>query len=152
MKSQILVVEDELEIARLLEDYLNKFGYDPVLLHDGDQVLPYLQKNQPDLILLDVMLPGANGMDLCREIRKTSEIRQYRPLRGELHLRPMPQFCQYPLRQHGPGGELRRGHRVDVGCLQQRDQVHGLPQPARRRATERICRPAAPYRGMPQLS
>ena len=56
MKSQILVVEDEREIARLLEDYLNKFGYQPVCLHRGDQVIPYIQKHKPDLVLLDVML------------------------------------------------------------------------------------------------
>lgn len=74
MTPKILIVEDEIEISQLLEDYLNKFGYLPTSLHHGDEVLPYVKQNEPDLILLDVMLPGMDGMTLCREIRKFSTV------------------------------------------------------------------------------
>jgi len=70
----ILIVEDEIKIARLLEDYLKNAGYDVTLQDRGDKVIPMVQKHPPDLILLDVMLPGMDGMEICREIRKFSNI------------------------------------------------------------------------------
>ncbi len=70
MKQKILIVEDEEKIATLLRDYLEQSQYETHLIHDGDEVMPWLDKNQPDLILLDIMLPGKDGLTLCREIRK----------------------------------------------------------------------------------
>lgn len=66
----ILVVEDEGKIADLLRDYLEKSGYAVTWLDRGEKVLPHIRKQMPDLILLDLMLPGMDGMEICREIRK----------------------------------------------------------------------------------
>jgi len=73
-KNDILVVEDEQKIARLICDYLTKSGYKTDSLERGDKVIPYIKKNMPDLILLDLMLPGMEGTDVCREIRKFSNV------------------------------------------------------------------------------
>jgi two-component system response regulator BaeR len=70
----ILIVEDENKITRLLQDYLGESGYQVSSLDRGDQVIPYVKKSPPDLILLDIMLPGMDGMAVCREIRKFSTL------------------------------------------------------------------------------
>jgi len=72
--SNILIVEDEQKIVALLRDYLEKSNYKVSFLERGDQVVPQVKKNPPDLILLDVMLPGMDGMEVCREIRKFSTV------------------------------------------------------------------------------
>ncbi|MGO3055497.1 response regulator [Halomonas sp. AOP43-A1-21] len=68
--ASLLIVEDEPKIARLMDDYLSSHGYAVTTLGHGDEVLPWLQENSPKLILLDVMLPGKDGLTLCREIRQ----------------------------------------------------------------------------------
>jgi len=70
----ILIVEDEQKIAHLLRDYLIKAGYKTDCLERGDKAIPYIKKDMPDLILLDLMLPGMEGTDVCREIRKFSDV------------------------------------------------------------------------------
>lgn len=70
----ILIVEDEDKIAALLKDYLERAGCSVSRLGRGDEVIPFLRQKSPDLILLDIMLPGMDGMDVCREIRKSSQI------------------------------------------------------------------------------
>jgi two-component system response regulator BaeR len=70
----ILVVEDEEKIRRLLCDYLEKAGYGTSVQDNGDRVISRIKKDMPDLILLDIMLPGMDGMELCREIRKFSHV------------------------------------------------------------------------------
>ena len=70
----ILVVEDEEKISRLLCDYLEKADYRTSVQANGDRVISRIKKDMPDLILLDVMLPGMDGMELCREIRKFSHV------------------------------------------------------------------------------
>lgn len=71
MSALILIVEDETKLAEVVRDYLHRDGYQTHLCHSGDAVLPWLAEHQPDLILLDLMLPGTDGLTLCREIRKT---------------------------------------------------------------------------------
>jgi len=71
---QILIVEDEIKIAELLRDYLKNAGYSVVHLERGDAVTSQVKKQPPALILLDIMLPGKDGMDVCREIRKFSNV------------------------------------------------------------------------------
>lgn len=71
---RILVVEDERKIALLLREYLEKAGYQVSILDEGDQVAAQVRKSAPDLILLDIMLPGRDGMAVCREVRKFSSV------------------------------------------------------------------------------
>jgi two-component system, OmpR family, response regulator BaeR len=69
---QILIVEDEVKISQVLRDYLTQAGYAVICLKRGDEVLPHVKKQPPALILLDIMLPGIDGMEVCRELRKFS--------------------------------------------------------------------------------
>ena len=70
----ILIVEDEEKIAGLLRDYMNEAGFQTSTQNNGDRVIARIKKDPPDLILLDIMLPGKDGMDLCREIRQFSNV------------------------------------------------------------------------------
>jgi DNA-binding response OmpR family regulator len=71
---KILIVEDDAEIAMLERDYLEINGFEADIIADGSQALPALQKDTYDLILLDLMLPGQNGYDICRQIRDKIDI------------------------------------------------------------------------------
>ena len=72
---QILIVEDEPKIAALLEDYLRaKGGYGTRVVDRGDLVLKHFRKNPPDLVLLDLMLPGLDGIEVCKQIRMESQV------------------------------------------------------------------------------
>lgn len=73
-QQHILIVEDEEKIATLLRDYLEKSGYRSSMLDRGDGVIAFVRNKAPDLILLDIMLPGLDGMEVCREIRKFSSV------------------------------------------------------------------------------
>jgi len=70
----ILIVEDETKIAELLRDYLEAASFAVSCLYQGDGVVSAVKENPPDLILLDVMLPGKDGMEICRAIRKFSSV------------------------------------------------------------------------------
>jgi two-component system, OmpR family, response regulator BaeR len=69
---KILVVEDEVKLAALLRDYLAQDGFEVSVLHRGDEVEPWVGTHEVDLILLDLMLPGKNGLDVCKALRATS--------------------------------------------------------------------------------
>ncbi|MDQ3622464.1 MAG: response regulator transcription factor [Verrucomicrobiota bacterium] len=69
MKKQILVVEDDAHIRLGLVDALRAEGYEVTECANGLQALPLLKQRRPDLVVLDIMLPGKSGFDLCREIR-----------------------------------------------------------------------------------
>ena len=71
MSAQILVVEDEVKLARLLELELAQEGYDVTLAHDGLAGLTEARGGSPDLIILDWMLPGISGVEICRRLRST---------------------------------------------------------------------------------
>jgi len=73
-EEHIWVVEDEPKIAGLLRDYLVQAGYRVTCLDRGDRVLEEIRTTIPALILLDLMLPGVDGMEVCREVRKTSNV------------------------------------------------------------------------------
>lgn len=73
-EEHIWVVEDEPKIAHLLRDYLVQAGYRVSCLDRGDRALEAIGEAVPALILLDLMLPGVDGVELCREIRKTSNV------------------------------------------------------------------------------
>lgn len=70
MNKKILVVDDEKPIADILQFNLIKEGYDVVCAYDGEEALQKVEEEQPDLMLLDIMLPKRDGMEVCREIRK----------------------------------------------------------------------------------
>ena len=70
----IAIVEDEVKLAEVLQEYLNQAGYTSTIYTDGSKALAELSDNTPDLILLDLMLPGTDGMTICREIRKSSDV------------------------------------------------------------------------------
>ena len=70
----ILVIEDEEKITRLLCDYLKAAGFRTSTQADGDRVISQVKTDSPDLILLDIMLPGKDGMELCRGIRQFSNV------------------------------------------------------------------------------
>jgi len=74
MRERILIVEDEPKLAALLSDYLQASGFDVVILSDGGDVENWVRTNKPDLIILDIMLPRRNGMDICRDIRAFSRV------------------------------------------------------------------------------
>ncbi len=70
----ILVVEDEMKIARLVRDYLQHAGFDVIVAGDGESALSSLRGAKPDLVVLDLGLPGRDGLDVTREIRRTSNL------------------------------------------------------------------------------
>lgn len=71
-KQKILIVDDDNNIAELISLYLIKECYDTKIVNDGEAALQAFSEFKPDLILLDLMLPGIDGYEVCREIRKTS--------------------------------------------------------------------------------
>ncbi len=70
----ILIVEDEVKLAELLRDYLQASGFETELLHRGDGVVEQVRQREPDAMLLDLMLPGMDGTEICREVRKFSQV------------------------------------------------------------------------------
>ena len=70
---KILVVDDDKNICELLRLYLEKEGYSVILAHDGEEALLKFETLHPELVLLDIMLPGLDGWQVCREIRKKSQ-------------------------------------------------------------------------------
>lgn len=70
----ILIVEDEQRIADLLMDYLKASGYQASHINTGLNAVETIRNTQPDLVLLDIMLPGVDGLDICKEVRKTSRV------------------------------------------------------------------------------
>lgn len=70
----ILIVEDETKLARLEADYLHAAGFACTMLADGFEAVSWLRQHRADLVLLDLMLPGRDGLDLCREIRTFSAV------------------------------------------------------------------------------
>jgi DNA-binding response OmpR family regulator len=67
--SRVLVAEDDPDIGSLLEHYLKKAGFIPTIVASGRDVMPQIKREAPDLVVLDLMLPGLDGLELCRAIR-----------------------------------------------------------------------------------
>ena len=72
-KQKILIVDDDNVIAELIQLYLTKECFDTKIVNDGDLAINEFESYQPDLILLDLMLPGMDGYQICREIRAKSD-------------------------------------------------------------------------------
>lgn len=71
---KILIADDNKQITSILEEYAKKEGYNPIVAYDGNSVLEKFNDSNPDILLLDVMMPGKDGFEVCREIRKSSNI------------------------------------------------------------------------------
>jgi DNA-binding response OmpR family regulator len=71
---KILVVDDEKQIVEIVKAYLERDGYAVIMAYDGPTALTLAQKEHPDLIVLDLMLPGISGWDVCRTLRKESSV------------------------------------------------------------------------------
>ncbi|MFZ1468699.1 MAG: response regulator [Paracoccaceae bacterium] len=79
-KRRVLVVEDEDNIALALNFLMTREGYDHDRVADGDAALPKIHAMQPDLVLLDVMLPGASGYEICQSVRLDPTLRNVKIL------------------------------------------------------------------------
>jgi len=71
---KILIVDDDTNICELLRLYIEKDGFDTAIANNGRQALKLFEQEKPDLIMLDIMLPELDGWQVCREIRKTSQV------------------------------------------------------------------------------
>lgn len=74
MNGRILIIEDEKKLADLLRDYLKQAGFEVFCMLDGVNAVPYIKEKSPDMILLDLMLPGRDGLEICREVRTFSNV------------------------------------------------------------------------------
>ncbi len=74
MAKKILVVDDEKRIVEILQAYLERDGYQVIAAYDGRSALELARSNSPDLIILDLMLPEVSGWDVCRELRRESDV------------------------------------------------------------------------------
>lgn len=71
---RVLIVEDEVPLAEVLEEYLQASAFAVDRITDGAAVVPHVRADPPDLLLLDLMLPGRDGLDICRELRSFTSI------------------------------------------------------------------------------
>ena len=74
MSTKILIVEDEAKLAELLHDYLVQAGMETQAVADGAQAMDVIRSYQPELVLLDLMLPNKDGLAICREIRQSQQL------------------------------------------------------------------------------
>lgn len=74
MNEHILIVEDEIPLAELMADYLKQAVLKTTIINRGDKVLSWVKKNTPDVILMDLMLPGQDGLELTKKIRGFSQV------------------------------------------------------------------------------
>src|SRR5438309_7942210 len=74
MKGRVLVVDDDAALAEMLGIVLRGEGFEPTFVADGDKAIEVFRESSPDLVLLDLMLPGSDGIDVCREIRSESGV------------------------------------------------------------------------------
>ena len=74
MMGKILVVEDEEKLTKLMRDYLLQAGFEVFCMGNGLEVTPWVREEAPDLILLDLMLPGRDGLEICKDIRSFSTV------------------------------------------------------------------------------
>ena len=71
--TQVLIIEDEKELSNVLKAYLERAGFDVMLADRGDQGIALWQENKPDMVLLDLNLPGIDGIDIAKRIRQTND-------------------------------------------------------------------------------
>jgi DNA-binding response OmpR family regulator len=72
---KVLIVDDDLEILNLTRSLLRRRGFDVIEASDGDEAMRQVLENRPDLVILDVMMPGQSGWEVCRSIRETESLK-----------------------------------------------------------------------------
>lgn len=72
--TKILIADDNKQITSILAEYAKKNGYEPIIAFDGEEAINKFETENPDILLLDVMMPIKDGFEVCREIRKTSNV------------------------------------------------------------------------------
>lgn len=73
--AKVLIVDDDLEILNLTRSLLRRRGFDVIEASDGDEAMRQVLENRPDLVILDVMMPGQSGWEVCRSIRETESLK-----------------------------------------------------------------------------
>jgi len=73
MPETLLLVEDDKNISRLLQYNLEKAGFNIFIAHSGEEALTLVEDKEPDLIILDIMLPGMDGLEVCRHLKRKKE-------------------------------------------------------------------------------
>ena len=71
---KILIIDDDIQLSKLIEEFLETFNYEITTMHEPEPALEFLQKNTMDLVILDIMLPGIDGFQALRKIREHSQI------------------------------------------------------------------------------
>ena len=71
---KILVIDDDVQLSKLIEEFLSTFNYEVKIIHEPESALQFLEKNKMDLVILDIMLPGIDGFQTLRKIRADSQI------------------------------------------------------------------------------
>ena len=71
---KILIIDDDVQLSKLIEEFLDTFNYEITIMHEPEPALEFLQKNTMDLVILDIMLPGIDGFQALRKIREDSQI------------------------------------------------------------------------------
>jgi CheY-like chemotaxis protein len=72
--ARVLIIDDDRETMRLLKDHLEREGYQVSSVADPRLALPEVRRFRPDLVLLDVLLPGVDGLEICKQIRRTRDL------------------------------------------------------------------------------
>ena len=73
-KTKVLIIDDDINICELIRLYLEKEGFEAYPVYNGIKAIDAFKENTPSIVILDIMLPGADGWQVCREIRKISSI------------------------------------------------------------------------------
>ena len=71
---KILIIDDDVQLSKLIEEFLETFNYEITIMHEPEPALKFLEKNSMNLVILDIMLPGIDGFQALRKIREDSQI------------------------------------------------------------------------------
>jgi len=72
--TRVVIIEDETDLAELLKQFLQAEGMEPHIISDGSEAVGWIRENNPDVVLLDIMLPNKDGIEICKEVRQFSDI------------------------------------------------------------------------------
>ena len=104
--AKILVVEDEMSIQNVMRTYLESAGYDVIIVASGPEALAQARQTQPDLVILDLNLPGMDGMEVAARLRQESDV--YIMMLTALYAGKRPDYCGHQQQPaHGTGTSRR---------------------------------------------